>query len=180
MNTFIALLRGVNVGGKNRLQMAALRDTLTQIGFCNVQTYIQSGNVVFDSNLTDTAAMARDIQHAIFASNGFKPTVLVLARQETKDAMANNPFVSKNTDTKCIHFYFLSEAPSEASFNNATALTVNDEEYALIGKVFYLFAPQGVARSKLAGRVECILGVDATARNLCSVGNIMELAESHV
>lgn len=176
MQTYIALLRGINVGGKNILRMKELRQSLLEIGLLNVRTYIQSGNVAFESQPASEELLIRQIRAAIQDRHALSLSVLVLTQESFKDALKNNPYASWSVEPKNIHLYFLASAPATAALENARALATNTENCAIVGKVFYLCTPEGVARSKLAAGAETALGVSTTARNLRSASKILELA----
>jgi uncharacterized protein (DUF1697 family) len=176
VKTFVALLRGINVGGKNVVRMAELRQTLSGIGLQNVHTYIQSGNIAFQSEAQGIDELAPTIQAAIEHGHGFTPDVLVLTIEELEAAIAGNPFTSGADDQKSIHLYFLTGVPEKGALEKAQALATESETCELVGNVFYLHAPDGIGRSKLAAGVEKALGVRATARNLRSANKVLELA----
>ena len=180
VNTFIALLRGVNVGGKNILPMKALRNAMENAGFGNVRTYIQSGNIVFESSEANRATLASQVSRCIKASHGFEPLTHILSAAQLRQAIEENPYASRDVEANQVHFYFLERTPSQGVLEQAQQLAANEEECAIIGSVFYLFTPNGIGRSKLAARAEKTLGVAATARNLRSALKILNLAESNV
>lgn len=173
MNTYIMLLRGINVGGKNKLAMKDLIALLEVQGFENIKTYIQSGNVVF----TTTKRLGKNsgdiVAQKVAKVFGFKPDIMILAKAEFAVAINNNPFAAANGKT--IHFYF---ANDEAKANEAKLrrLAAANEQYKLIGKVFYLFAPDGIGRSKLVAKLEDCLGVAVTGRNLNTINKLWALA----
>ena len=168
----IALFRGINVGGRNILPMKSLVEILEGLGYNNIQTYIQSGNVVFQSETEITTKKSNLIQNAIEKLHGFKPQVLFINSDELNEAIKNNTF---NTEVgKILHFSFLERSPEAVDYVKLNELKAKTEEYKLQGKVFYLYAPDGIGRSKLAVKVEKILGVSATGRNW---NTIMKLAQ---
>ncbi len=175
MNTYIALLRGINVGGHNKLPMAELRELLGDLGLQDAQTYIQSGNAVFNSDKQGTSPLAKRIQEAIDERYGFKPTTLVLTREEFEDAITSNPFPEGKTEPKSLHLYFLESPPQEVDLEKLEEVKKSNERFALLGKVFYLHAPDGIGRSKLAERIERVLKVSVTARNWRTVNKIAEM-----
>ena len=178
MNTYIALLRGINVGGHNRLPMRDLVSLLEALGLHNVQTYIQSGNVVFQSERADVAVLAQQITESIGERHGFMPRVLLLNAEAVRAAAAANPFPQAVDEPKTLHLYFLAEPPEDPDLELLNQLKTETEQFKLDNRVFYLFAPDGIGRSKLAKRVERALGVAATARNWRTVSKIMALVES--
>lgn len=177
MSKWIALFRGINVGGKNKLAMAELKDTLGELGLTGVKTYIQSGNAVFGAPDTDAAGLAEKIGLAVQRSHGFRPQVLVMSQRALRRAIQGNPFSAGLDDGSPVHLFFLSGEPPAPDTDKLDALKTPTEEWKLAGEVFYLHAPDGFGRSKLAASAERLLGVPATARNWRSVGKIMELAE---
>ena len=177
MNTFIALFRGINVGGHNLLPMRELKAVLGELGLRDIATYIQSGNVVFAAEQTDKAMLAETIREAVAHSHGFAPQVLLFTAEEFSQAVAANPYPEAGEEPKTVHLYFLEEAPSNLDLEKLAVLKLDNEHFTLINKVFYLHAPDGIGRSKLAAGVEKALGVPVTARNWRSVGKILELTK---
>ncbi len=175
MTRWVALLRGVNVGGANRLPMAELRAALEDAGLADVATYIQSGNVVFRSAARAPARPASIVGDAIEGVGGFRVPVLVLSAEELERAAASVPF-DADADPKSVMLWFLFEAPRDPDLDALRALAANGERFHLAERVFALHAPNGVGRSKLAAQVERKLGVDATARNLRTVRKLLAMA----
>ncbi|NNC37996.1 MAG: DUF1697 domain-containing protein [Hyphomonadaceae bacterium] len=177
MTTWIALLRGINVGGNNILPMKELRALLEGEGFENIRTYIQSGNCVFMAGATDANELADKIAGRIERMFGFKPAVLVLKRQDLQQVVERNPFATLVKDPKTMHFSFLKSPATDPDLHALEAIKIDTEQFKLIDSVFYLYAPEGIGRSKLATQVEKKLGVPATARNLRTVLKLLELAD---
>jgi uncharacterized protein (DUF1697 family) len=165
------------VGGSNLLPMKELVALLERLGLENVKTYIQSGNVVFRSAETDAARLAGRISAAIQEGHGFEPHVLVLELQELERVAASNPFPEAEAEPKTLHVNFLAAAPADPDLKALEGLKSESERFSLQGNVFYLHAPDGIGRSKLAANVERLLGVPATARNWRTVSKILELAK---
>src|SRR5262245_56498089 len=178
MNTCIALLRGINVGGKHKLPMKDLKLLIEKNGCKDVQTYIQSGNVVFRSAVSDVAPLCRRITAAISKSHGFEPRVLILTRAELERAAAGNPFPEAHESPTSLHLFFLADAPTKPDFASLESLKTQKERFSLKGKVFYLLTPDGFGISKVATRVEQSLGVAATARNWRTVTTLLEMAKA--
>ena len=176
MKTYVALLRGINVGGKNILPMKELIATLEGLGLKKVQTYIQSGNVVFQSKTNSPRELIHEIETAIGRSHGFTPPVFVLSVEELRHAIACNPFPEGENDPKSLHLFFLDSPPGNADIQRLENLQSASEKFELIGTVFYLHAPNGTGRSKLAANVEKSLGVKLTARNWRSANKILSMA----
>ena len=175
MKTYIALLRGINVGGRNILPMKDLVGTLEGMGFEKIKTYIQSGNVVFQSKKKPSIKIAGKISSKILESHGFEPKVLLLEIAELQDAIKNNPFETK--DGKALHFFFLDSFPKDPDLERLMAVKSKSEEFNLNKNIFYLYAPDGSGRSKLAAKVEQSMGVPVTARNLNTVIKLMAMAK---
>lgn len=176
METIIALLRGINVGGNNRLPMRDLVANLQVMGLHNVQTYIQSGNVVFQTDRTNLPELAHEIGAAIGESHGFTPQVMLLRLVELETAVTHNPFPEAQADHKTLHFYFLESVPPTPDLALLATLKTEREQFQLIETVFYLHAPDGIGHSKLAVKVEKALGVPTTARNWRTVIKMLEMA----
>lgn len=175
MKTYIALLRGINVGGRNSLTMHELAGILKDMGYAEVRTYIQSGNVIFRSATKCSSQTGAEIASRIADSHGFEPKVLLLERSELETAITNNPF--KAAAGKEMHFFFLDAEPRQPDLQKLTKLKSSSEGFKLLGTLFYLFAPDGIGRSKLAPAVERSLGVAVTARNLNTVNKLMSMIE---
>ena len=175
MSTWILLLRGINVGGKNRLRMKALVEILRALGLEQVQTYIQSGNVVFQSSETIPPTLEADLAATIEQRHGFRPRVLLLRAERLKQAMAANPFPEAEADPKTLHLFFLASAPAAPDLASLAEAASTSERFHLGEQVFYLHAPDGIGRSKLAATVEKSLGVTATARNWRTLKKIRDM-----
>jgi uncharacterized protein (DUF1697 family) len=173
MDTIIALLRGINVGGHNKLPMKELKTLLEGLGLASVQTYIQSGNVVFQTERADLPILAKQIGAAIGERHGFVPQIMLLRLVALETAVAHNPFPATGEQHKTLHFYFLASTPANPDLASLEAIKTDSEQFALIDTVFYLHAPEGIGRSKLAEKVERALGVAATARNWRTVSTIL-------
>lgn len=168
MNTYIVLLRGVNVGGKNILPMKALKAMLETQGYTAVKTYIQSGNVVLEAGRNPQEELGLLIQREF----GFSPDVMVLEKHSFESAVANNPY--PDFEGKTVHFYFCKTTPA-LNVERLQKLSSDSEMYEVVGDVFYLHAPDGIGRSKLVAGVESGLGVSATGRNLNTVNKLREM-----
>jgi len=157
------------------LPMAELRSDLQSLKLRNVRTYIQSGNVVFDSTAKGASSLAKRIGARIEERHGFRPHLVLLDREELLAAVESNPFPRAVTDPKTLHFFFLADpadSPDMKTLNDAKAPT---EDYRITDRVFYLWAPDGIGHSKLAANAERHLGVAATARNFRTVLRLVEM-----
>jgi len=176
MQTWIALFRGINVGGNNILRMAELRSGLEALGLKKVQSYIQSGNVVFESNARSVPALSAKIVGMIEKGHGFRPQLLLLKREDLLAAIESNPFPEAVSEPKTLHFAFLAKPAKNPDLKALDKAKAASETYRLTERVFYLHAPDGIGRSKLAASVEKLLGVVATGRNYRSVEKILAMA----
>ncbi len=176
MNSFIALFRGINVGGKNLLPMKSLSELILSLGCENVKTYIQSGNVVFQTDSNSKTDLAKRLSANVLEAHGFEPKVFLLDATELAVAIANNPFPTE--EGKLLHFFFLDAIPQSPDLEKLEAVKQRSESYELKSNVFYLYAPEGVSRSKLFTNVEKCLGVAATARNWNTVAKLASMIKS--
>ena len=177
MKTYIALFRGINVGGHNVLPMKEMVTLLENLDSYGVKTYIQSGNAVFRNNAEDSNKLSNRISGIVQENYGFEPRVLLLNLDELDDVIVLNPFPRAVVKPKTLHIYFLDSVPKNPDLDLLESIKKNNEQYKLINKLFYLHAPDGIGRSKLATRIEKSLGVSVTARNWRSVCKILDMAK---
>ena len=177
MKTYIALFRGINVGGRHSLPMKELVAILEDLDCRNVRTYIQSGNAVFENPAKDASQLSKKISVEIKKQRGFEPYCLLFGLKELEKAIANNPFPEAEKDPKALHVGFLASTPKNPDLKKVENLRKNSERFQLIDNIFYLYAPEGVGRSKLAASSEKLLGVSMTDRNWGTVRKIMEMAK---
>lgn len=170
--TYIAILRGINVSGSKKLPMAELRTLLAKLDFQKVQTYIQSGNVVFTSDEKNQEKLGEQISEAIKKQYDYDVPVLVKTIAEWKTAMANNPFTDKDISKQAITF--LATTPTETDFD----IDSKDDEFKIINSEVYLYCPNGFGRSKLTNNLfERKLKTQATTRNWKTIHKLLEMAE---
>jgi uncharacterized protein (DUF1697 family) len=179
MKTYIALFRGINVGGTNVLPMKDLVALLENIGSQNVKTYIQSGNAVFQSEEENASLLSNKIRAAIKKSHGFEPQVLLLEPEDVDRAIESNPFPEAESEPKTLHVHFLASMPKNPDLGALESIKNDRERFALRDRVFYLHAPDGIGRSKLAANAEKLLGVALTARNWRTVCRVMAMAKQY-
>lgn len=177
MKTYIALFRGINVGGNNVLPMKELVPILESIGALNVRTYIQSGNAIFQSQETNASLLSNKISAAIKRSRDFEPQVLLLELEEMENAIKSNPFPEAESEPKTLHMHFLASVPKNVDFDDLESIKSDRERFVLKDGVFYLHAPDGIGRSKLAANAEKLLGVPVTSRNWRTVCKIRDMAK---
>ena len=176
METVIALLQGINVGGKHRLPMADLRAILEDLGCEQVRTYIHSGNAVFRSPREDLEAFSREISAGIQARCGFDPKVWLLREAEFREAMDHNPYPTEVG--KALHFFFLDHEPDYVDWEKLEKLKAESESYHLHNRVFYLHAPEGIGRSVLADKLGQCIRVPMTARNWNTIRELASMLAS--
>jgi uncharacterized protein (DUF1697 family) len=176
VNTYIALFRGINVGGKNSLPMKELVVILESMGARKIKTYIQSGNAVFQSAEKNLSQFSKRLTAEIKERRGFEPHVIIVGLDAIEKAMADNPFPEAEADPSSLHLGFLASAPKNPNLQKLDNLRKESERFHLSGRVFYLHAPEGVGRSKLAASAEKLLGTPMTDRNWRTVCKIKEMA----
>lgn len=171
--TYIAILRGINVSGSKKLPMAELRTLLSGLGFSKVQTYIQSGNVVFKSSEKDQIKLGNQIAEAIKKQYDYVVPVLVKTIAEWKTAIANNPFTEEDISKQAITF--LADKPEVTTFE----IDSKDDRFQIIHSEVYLYCPNGFGRSKLTNNLfERKLKTQATTRNYKTIYKLLDLAEA--
>jgi len=183
--THVALLRGINVGGRNKVAMADLREVVSSLGHSDVATYIQSGNALFTTKETDTAALAAALELAITGALGAAPRVVVLSREELAQAVRDNPYPDE-ANPKFVHAIFLSEHPGPGFLQGVAAAQRQAGEKGgrdtaqVVGRILFLHTPDGYGRSELALLLARIgdpeaAGLAATARNWATVTKLLAL-----
>lgn len=172
---YIVLLRGINVGGHRKVHMAELRDLLANIGFCDIKTYVQSGNVVFKVAETNVKDIEKSIQKSIIDHFGFEVLVMARTRQQLQKIFDDCPF----SEDKKINSYFaiLSHVPQEDLVQKAYEKTYDDEEYSIINDCIYFYSEKGYGKAKFSlNYFERKLNVNATARNYKTMLKLLSLS----
>lgn len=176
MNTYISMLRGINVAGKKRIKMDELKALYESLGFKNVKTYIQSGNVVFQCSDSNASKLVKKIGEEIKQSFGLTVTVVIRTKEEYKQVIKRNPFQDK--DLSKLHITFLSESVENPPIKRLEMAKSGMEEFDLSGKEIYLFCPNGYGRTKLTNNFfEKQLNISATTRNWRTVNALSAMAE---
>jgi uncharacterized protein (DUF1697 family) len=167
MTTYICILRGINVGGNRMIKMDALRQLMSELGCSNVKTYIQSGNVVFQSEATEESILTQKISEAVTAKFGFEVPVLIINATEWAEILAKNPFLQdKSKDEAFFHITFLAAVPTEENKEKIKAGKSQDDDFYILDKAVYLYCPIGYSNSKLTNSfLENKLKTTATTRN---------------
>lgn len=166
MTRCVALLRGINVGGRNKLPMADLRALMAELGLTDVKTLLQSGNVLFDTDRApdELVDLGAELSAAIETAHGFTPHVLLLTGESFAEAMKTSPYADID-DPATVHLFFCDGDPVAHANEALEALRAETERFVLTDRVVHLHAPDGVARSKFLAKAEQALGVPTTARN---------------
>ena len=188
MATHLALLRGINVGGRNKVPMAELREVVTSLGHTGVTTYIQSGNVLFTTTESDTGKLASALEAAITGAFGLTSSVVVLSRDELAQILDRNPH-REEPSPKLVHVVFLNaEPPADLvdrikAAESASAAKGSRDTVTAIGPALYLHTPDGYGTSELAQVLFRIMGtpgqkgITATARNWATATTLLSLCE---
>jgi uncharacterized protein (DUF1697 family) len=176
VTTYVAMLRGINVSGRNKLSMEDLRAMVTDAGGRDVQTYIQSGNAVFTSTRSASATV-KDLETALEEALGNQVPVLVRTRQQLAGVLASNPFLPGAKDLKTLHVTFLDAVPTAVAVASVSTKRTDGDELRVIGREVYLLCPNGYGTTKLTNVFfEKKLGSPATTRNWTTVGKLVTLA----
>ena len=173
--TYIALLRGINVGGKV-LKMADLKQAVSKSGFEEVQTYLQSGNLVFKAPKAGNDALATRISAAIRDHKSMDVTVMVRDAGEWDKIVSGNPYKQAHEFPKTVHTFILDATPEAARIEALKAKEAGREEWQIVDGTLYLHTPDGFGKSVLGNVIERILKVPMTARNWNTVLALGELA----
>ncbi len=191
MASHVALLRGINVGGRNKVPMADLREVVTSLGHTGVTTYIQSGNVLFSTADADSAKLAAALGAAVGERFGIWASVVVLSRDELADVLASNPYPDEPSP-QLVHVVFLNAEPPHdilariAAAESAAAAKGSRDTVRAIGRALFLHTPDGFGKSELAQVVFRIISAPAkqkkqdlaaTARNWATATKLLSLCE---
>jgi len=175
----VAFLRGINVGGKNKLPSTELAAMFVAAGCAEVTTYIQSGNVVFEAAPLRVTLVASTVASDILARFGYRVPVIVRSAGEMKQVAGGNPFVMAGGATDALHVAFLDGVPAAAKIAGLDVHRSVPDEFAVKGREIYLRLPNGVARSKLTNAYfDAKLGVTSTVRNWRTVLKLIEMCAS--
>jgi uncharacterized protein (DUF1697 family) len=173
----IALLRGINVGGKNRLPMKELAALFVDAGCDDVRTYIQSGNVVFRTVPAEGEEISSIISASILSRFGYRVPVITRTAREFQTIVQANPFVEAGADADKLHVFFLADLPDGAQVEALDPDRSPGDEFAVQGREIYLYCPNGVARTKLTNSYfDSRLSTTSTTRNWRTVLRLLELA----
>jgi uncharacterized protein (DUF1697 family) len=179
VNAFVALLRGINLAGRNSISMPRLATELTALGLEDVSTYIRSGNVVFRSGSTNETRLRTTIEGCIAEVFDLRVAVLLRTHKELAQVATRNPFLVDESEPKLLHVAFLDGAPAKKAAAGLDPDRSPPDRFSIRGREIYLHFPKGSGRSKLGiDYFERTLGVTATARNWNTVLKLAELTAS--
>ncbi len=174
----IALLRGINVGGRNKLPMKALTAIFTESECEDVRTYIQSGNILFEATNRQARALPKAISSVIEERFGFLVPVVLRSADELRLVAEGNPFLKANADPKALHVAFLADHPSAERVATLDPNRSPSDEFALQGREIYLHCPKGLARTKLTNAYfDRTLGTTTTIRNWRTLLELVKRSE---
>ena len=183
MPRYLALLRGINVGGRSKVAMADLRDVATSLGHAAVATYIQSGNLLFASADTDAASLADALEAEIARMLGVRPAVVVLSRADLAQVIADNPF-PEESNPKALHAVFHRQPLADETIADVAAAEQkarakgSPDEAAVVGSTLFMRTPDGLGRSELAAQLaRSVTKTSGTARNWATVNRLLEMLD---
>jgi uncharacterized protein (DUF1697 family) len=180
MDVIVSMLRGVNVGGHNKIKMDALRALYESLKLREAQSYVQSGNVVFQTDERDLVQLAKRIQKGIERTFGCCPEIILRTTSELREVVSRNPFAKRrDIEPAKLHVHFLAGDPGAEARANVLKLKTDPEELSIAGSELYIYFPNGAGKSKLSWpAVNKALKLPGTARNWNSVTKLLEMAES--
>jgi uncharacterized protein (DUF1697 family) len=178
MQTYISLLRGINVSGQKIIKMDDLRRVYEHLNFHNVRTYVQSGNVIFQTKESNQTLLQQKINAEIAREFGFDVPVLIMSIQQLKQTIGNNPFAKDVTkEQSFLHVTFLAESPVNMDIKAITDKKLNNEDIAFTPCAVYLYCPAGYGSSKLSNNlIEAKLRVKASTRNWKTSNELLKIA----
>jgi uncharacterized protein (DUF1697 family) len=178
MPTYIALLRGINIGSHKRMKMEKLRASCESLKFADVKTYIQSGNAVFRGPKMSSSALSRQLEKCIVRDLGFSAEVIIRTREEMKSIVNSNPLTEdKRVDVARLHVVFLREKPSSESLKRLEELTLPPDRVRSSGREIYFYFPNGVSGSSLWKHpLDKVLSTTATMRNWTTLNKLYAMA----
>lgn len=179
MKKFIVLLRGINVSGHKKINMKELKSYFEGLGFYKVATYIQSGNVIFMSKISDKLKLQKIIEKMIFDKYNFDVKTIIITSKELVKILEQNPFKDKyEQEENKLYFTFLSDKVTDENLAKLNSMNFDSEYFSFKENIIYLYTPNGYGRAKLNNNfIENKLKVDATTRNLKTITKLIELSE---
>lgn len=178
MKTYISLLRGINVSGKKKIKMAELKEHYESLGFEDVKTYIQSGNVVFKSKESDVDVLADSIHNKIKEVYSFEVPITIRKGSDIEKIIKTNPFLEKAEDTKMLYVGFMNTIPDPKLVAKTKEITFKDDKFEVIGETLFLYLPGGAGRTKFTNNFfEKKFKVSITTRNWRTTLKVGEMCE---
>jgi len=179
MTRLVSLFRGINVGGHQTIRMDALKELYTSLGFKDIVTYIQSGNIVFTSDDADLSQLPGRIEDGFAQKFGFHAKVMVRTSAEFRDIVDNNPFQNQPMkESKWVVVMFLAARPDSRAQEDLQKTYVGPEELCIIGQEVYIYYPNGIGRSKLTNTfLEKKLKTAGTGRNWNTILQLQKLIQ---
>jgi uncharacterized protein (DUF1697 family) len=179
MEAIICMLRGVNVGGRNKIKMEELRVLLESMKLKSPQTYVQSGNVVFLFGEKNLAGLTKKIQDGIEKKFGFRPDVVLRTADDVRKVVAKNPFAKrKDVEAAKLLVCFLSAEPGKTARENLQKFDARGEELHFHGNELFIYFKNGIGQTKLSwAGVDKAIGCSSTGRNWNTVTKLLEMAE---
>ncbi len=180
MKTYIAILRGINVSGHNIIKMDELKTSLHSLNLINIETYIQSGNIVFDYDNTNQDKLIFMLENNIRQTFGIDVTLIIRSAEQMTKIFKNNPFINtRNEDVNKLHVTFFSKSPDQEVLMNILNNTFLPDEFIVNDDIAYLFCPNGYGNTKINNSFfEKKLKVSATTRNWKTVSQLMLMAQN--
>ena len=180
MKTYTSILRGINVSGHKLIKMDELKKTASEIGFEQISTYIQSGNLVFKSKRNDTSIISKLLSEAIKQKFGFEVPVITLYKEELQHIIEQNPFLKqKELDEKYFHLTILDSCPASPYAEIFEKIDLKNDKAEGIDRVIYLYCPDGYSNTKLSNAyIENKLKVKATTRNWKTINELNRIADA--
>lgn len=177
MKTYLAILRGINLGGHKKITMTDLKSLFEDLNCTQVRTYIQSGNVVFNQVVVNQEEQIRQIEKKIFDRYGFQVPVLIRTQTELDEIVQQNPFLKeKDIEIDKLHVTFLAVTPSDTNQAKINGLQFGSDRFIISGKDVYVYCPGGYGNTKLSNIFfENKLKVTATTRNWRSVNELLKI-----
>jgi uncharacterized protein (DUF1697 family) len=172
------MFRGINVSGQKIIKMEELRGSFGALGFSRVRTYVQSGNIVFETSKASAASLFRKIGEKILIDYGFSVPLILRTSGEMKKIVSDNPFLKgREVDRSKLHVTFLSEPPARAALGKLDTLSGNPDEFRVKEREVYLYCPNGYGRTKFSNAaLEKLLSLEATTRNWRTVNTLAEMS----
>lgn len=176
----VAMLRGVNLGSYQKISMPALKTLCTSLGLRDVQTYIQSGNIVFREDGDDLITLGRKLEQKMAAEFGFRPAVILRTASELRTVIAKNPFAEREgVQPNRLLIVFMDKAPARAARDQLLAIPCEPEEIRIVNREVYIYYPDGMAHPRIPlARLEKTLQCSSTGRNLNTVNKLLAMAEA--